>query len=117
MCGLRSPTAVTTLRDSKSSDGAVDSLLPTGAGAHAAWGITARDAADFGGEDIEKPLFVAGDAMLFDHLLVHRTAFDTAMTREGTRDRNVVLRALDVWAMFEENDVGIVPRDQIPILY
>jgi hypothetical protein len=95
----------------------VDSLLPTGAGAHAAWGITAQDAAEFGGEDIQKPLFAAGDAMLFDHLLVHRTAFSTAMTRERYAIETWFFAPSTYGAMFEENDVGIVPRDQIPILY
>ena len=60
----------------------VDQLVPSRDGAHAAWGINAQDAEAFGGQDIEKPLFDAGDAMLFDHLLVHRTAFNAGMTRD-----------------------------------
>ncbi|MGH8977331.1 MAG: phytanoyl-CoA dioxygenase family protein [Acidimicrobiia bacterium] len=95
----------------------VETLVPPGTGAHAAWGITAADAAAFGGDDIERPRFEAGDAMLFDHFLVHRTWFDAGMTR----DRH----ALETWlfapstygSMSEQNEVGWLPRDQIPILY
>ena len=95
----------------------VDVLVPPGAGAHAAWGITAADAAAFGGDDIEKPLFAAGDAMLFDHFLVHRTAFDAWMTRDRYAIETWLFAPSTYGAMFEANDVGILPRDQIPILY
>ena len=75
----------------------VETLLPTGTGVHAAWGITAADAAAFGGDDIERPLFEAGDAMFFDHFLVHRTSFERGDDARPTRDRDVVVRAFDLW--------------------
>ena len=71
----------------------------------------------FGGDDIEKPLFAAGDAMLFDHFLVHRTAFDTGMTRDRYAIETWLFAPSTYGAMLERNDDGHSPRNQIPILY
>ena len=95
----------------------VDELVPSRGGAHAAWGINAKDAEAFGGQDIEKPLFDAGDAMLFDHFLVHRTAFNAGMTRDRFAIETWLFAPSTYGAMRERNDDGHSPRNQIPILY
>jgi Phytanoyl-CoA dioxygenase (PhyH) len=94
----------------------VDALLRSD-GAHAAWGIKATDAQEFGAGAIVRPIFERGDAILFDHLAVHRTAVDAGMTH----DRH----ALETWlfapstygAMTATTADGYSPRDQLPILY
>ncbi len=95
----------------------VEELVPSRDGTHAAWGINAKDAEAFGGQDIEKPLFDAGDAMLFDHLLVHRTAFNAGMTRDRFAIETWLFAPSTYGAMRDRSDDGHTPRDQIPILY
>jgi hypothetical protein len=68
---------------------------------------------------IERPVFAPGDAMLFDHLNLHRTAVEPQMTRDRY--------AIEAWffapstyaAMVDTNDRrgADVPRDQAPMVY
>ena len=57
------------------------------------------------GTPIARPEFEAGDAMLFDHLLVHRTAVAPGMTRPR--------HAIESWFFAP----SAYPDGQLPILY
>jgi len=57
------------------------------------------------GTPIARPVLEAGDAMLFDHLLVHRTAVAPGMTRER--------HAIESWFFAP----SAYPEGQLPILY
>jgi hypothetical protein len=85
----------------------IDTVLPTGTdGAMFDWSVSeklvdevARDA------PVVAPHFRAGDALLFDHLLLHRTAVGPQMTRERY--------AMENW-MFAPSSY---PDGQIPLVY
>jgi hypothetical protein len=87
--------------------GRLDGLAETGTeGARFDWSVSddaARRAA--GSAPIVTPEFSPGDALLFDHLLLHRTAVSPSMT--GTR------HAIEAWFFAP----SAYPIDQIPIVY
>jgi hypothetical protein len=57
------------------------------------------------GAPIQRPIFEAGDAMLFDDMLLHRTAIDPEMTRERY--------AIESWFFAPSR----YPGDQIPVTF
>ncbi len=59
-------------------------LFPTGtAGADFGWSVSDAIVADLAKETpVASPVFAAGDALLFDHLFLHRTGVRPGMTRE-----------------------------------
>ena len=57
------------------------------------------------GTPVIRPVFEPGDALLFDHLFLHRTAAEPTMARERY--------AMETW-MFAPSDY---PKGQIPITY
>jgi len=84
----------------------VDHILDVGVdGAHLDWtvseNVVARAAA---GIPIERPTFGPGDGMLFDELMVHRTAFDDRMTEERM--------AVESWFFAP----SVYPGDHVPLL-
>ena len=83
-----------------------DGLLPTGTeGAMFDWSVSPAvvdDAAD--GAGVLRPDFSAGDALLFDHLFLHRTAAGPGMTRERY--------AMENWFFAP----SAYPDGQIPVL-
>jgi hypothetical protein len=60
----------------------LDGIVPTGGeGANFDWSVAPADAERAAGEGgIVTPEFKAGDALLFDHLMLHRTASNDSMT-------------------------------------
>ena len=85
-----------------------DEVLPTGTdGALFDWSISptlVEDAAG-GPEAVLSPAFLPGDALLFDHLFVHRTGVTPGMTRER--------RAIETWFFAPST----YPEGQIPLAY
>ena len=67
----------------------LDTVLPTGTdGAIFDWSVSPDIVDDVAREaPVVTPAFRAGDALLFDHLLLHRTAVEPGMTRESMRSR------------------------------
>ncbi len=59
----------------------LEEIVPTGRnGANFNWSVAASDAEEAAGEaGIVRPVFEAGDALLFDHLMLHRTAAEPTM--------------------------------------
>ena len=56
-----------------------------------------------GPADVVRPRFAAGDALLFDHLFLHRTAVGEHMTRER--------HAMETWFFAP----SAYPKGQIPL--
>jgi len=93
----------------------LDYLAQTGTdGALARWSVGAAVAEREGGDTIVRPVFEPGDALLFDHLMLHRTAIEPEMVRDRY--------AVEVW-LFSPSTYGIMtstedqpnpPSDQRP---
>jgi hypothetical protein len=84
-----------------------DEVLATGTeGAFFDWAV-AQDVVDAARGDVEivRPHFAPGDALLFDHLFLHRTAAAPGMTRER--------HAIETWFFAP----SAYPDGQIPLAY
>jgi hypothetical protein len=94
-----------------------DELLPTGKGASKVWGIKPEDAEAAAGDTIVRPIFEAGDALIFDHMCLHKTGIEKSMTERRY--------AIEMWyfapstyaEMSKHVDGGYSPRDQVPLYY
>ena len=65
-----------------------------------------------------RPVFEAGDALLFDHLFLHRTAVDPGMTRDRYAVEAWFLAPSTYGSMLASTGgEGVAPRDQLPMLY
>jgi hypothetical protein len=85
----------------------IDTVLPTGTeGAIFDWSVSPQVVAD-ASRDVPAitPAFRAGDALLFDHLLLHRTAVGPDMTRERY--------AMETWLFAPSS----YPEGQIPVVF
>jgi hypothetical protein len=85
-----------------------DEILPTGTdGAIFDWSVshTLVEQAAGGADAILRPEFQPGDALLFDHLFVHRTAVEPGMTRDRW--------AIETWFFAPSS----YPEGQIPLAY
>ena len=62
----------------------LDGIVPTGSeGASFDWSVAPAEAERAAGEaGIVRPVFETGDALLFDHLMLHRTAAEATMTEK-----------------------------------
>jgi hypothetical protein len=96
----------------------VDHVLETGTeGAYFQWSIGGPVAEAAAEGSIVRPVFEAGDALLFDHLCVHRTAVDAGMAHDRYAIEAWFLAPSTYGAMLGDVEQGYAPRDQIPILY
>ncbi len=95
-----------------------DSVLPTGTeGAYFAWSVGPPVAQRAAAGSVVRPVFEAGDAMLFDHLCLHRTAVDPGMTHDRYAIESWFLAPSTYGAMSASGGQDYAPRDQIPIVY
>ena len=84
----------------------LDHIVTTGTdGAHFDWSVGNAMAERVAEGTITRPVFEPGDALLFDHLLLHRTGLDRTMHR--------VRYAIEAWFAAPSS----YPADQIPIAY
>lgn len=86
----------------------LDRIVETGThGAAFGWSVGDAVAAEASGGVVSRPVFKPGDALLFDHLLLHRTSIDPAMT--ATR------YATETWffSPFAYPD----PTEQVPLVF
>jgi hypothetical protein len=85
----------------------LDQILPTGTdGALFDWSVSPAVAEEAAGADgILRPDFLPGDALLFDHLLLHRTGVSPGMTHERW--------AVETWFFAP----SAYPEGQIPLAY
>jgi hypothetical protein len=84
----------------------IDHIIDTGTGdATYDWGVAGSLVEAASQTEIVRPVFEPGDAILFDHFLVHRTAVDPEMTRDRY--------AIEAWFAAASH----YPTDQLPIAY
>jgi hypothetical protein len=86
----------------------LDEILPTGtSGALFDWSVSPRLVEEVAGgpEGIVRPTFEPGDALLFDHLFLHRTGVAPGMTSERW--------AIETWFFAPST----YPEGQIPLVY
>ena len=84
----------------------IDQVLPSGEGAPFGWSLSDEAVLRAaGGTPIARPEFQPGDALLFDHRLVHRTASTAEMTRER--------HAIESWFF----SPSAYPGGQLPFIY
>lgn len=95
----------------------LDELVPADEGAYAPWGMTPRAAEQVAGDDIVRPTFAPGDALLFDHLCLHRTATAPGMTDDRYAVETWFMAPSTYGAMTAEVEGGYTPRDQVPLLF
>ncbi len=95
-----------------------DHVLPTGTeGAYFAWSVGPPVAQRAAAGSVVRPVFEAGDAMLFDHFCLHRTAVDPGMTHDRYAIESWFLAPSTYGAMSASDGQDYAPRDQIPIVY
>ncbi|MDW3220713.1 MAG: phytanoyl-CoA dioxygenase family protein [Acidimicrobiales bacterium] len=82
-----------------------EELVPTGGDEIYDWSVSNETASRYDLSRVVRPAFDTGDALLFDHMTLHRTGVDPAMTR--TR------YAIEMWFFAPST----YPTDQIPILF
>jgi Phytanoyl-CoA dioxygenase (PhyH) len=81
-------------------------IVATGTdGARYDWSVSAEEAERAGTSDVVRPVFAAGDALLFNQLTLHRTG----VSPEMTRDRY----ALESWFFAPST----YPHEQVPIAF
>jgi Phytanoyl-CoA dioxygenase (PhyH) len=88
--------------------GRLNEIIETGTqGAEFDWSVGESVAAEVSGGRLSRPVFKPGDALLFDHFLLHRTSTDPAMT--GTR------YATETW--FFAPSAYPDPAAQVPLVF
>jgi hypothetical protein len=88
----------------KRHDGIVE---PGNRGADFDWSLSDEQVRELAGDAIVRPLFEPGDALIFDHLFLHRTGTDPGMTE--TR------YATETW--FFAPSAYPDPREQVPLVF
>ena len=96
-----------------------DEIVPTGSdGAWLDWNVGQRMVDRVAEGALTRPIFEAGDAVIFDHMLLHRTAVDAGMTRDRY--------AIEAWFLAPSTYGSMTggppseqtpPHDQLPMLY
>ncbi len=94
----------------------LDELVQSGEGAFAAWGVKPHVAERVAKGAIERPVFEPGDALLLDHLTLHRTAVDAGMTNDRYAIETWLFAPSTYDAMTTKGGQSYEPRDQLPIL-
>ncbi len=95
----------------------LDDLVQTGEGAFAEW-ATSPDAAEAAADGaIVRPIFERGDALIFDHLNLHRTAIDPGMEHDRYAIETWLFGPSTYGSMTTTVESGYSPRDQLPILF
>jgi Phytanoyl-CoA dioxygenase (PhyH) len=93
-------------------------LVETGTeGAWFKWSVGNRMADRVGEDTICRPVFEAGDALIFDHLCLHRTAVEKQMTTDRHAIEAWFLAPSTYREMFTPPADGFTPFDQVPIAY
>jgi hypothetical protein len=95
----------------------LDELVQTGDGAFAAWGMKPHVAEQVGAGAIVRPIFEPGDALLLDHLTLHRTAVDEGMRNDRYAIETWLFAPSTYDAMTAKGGQSYEPRDQLPIFY
>jgi hypothetical protein len=95
----------------------LDELVQSGDGAFAEWGVKPHVAERVGAGTIVRPIFEPGDALLLDHLTLHRTAVDEGMQNDRHAIETWLFAPSTYDAMTAKGGQIYEPRDQLPIFY
>ena len=97
----------------------LDAVVPTGTdGAWIDWTVGPGMVERVSEGAVVRPIFEAGDALIFDHLFLHRTAVDPGMTRARYAVEAWFLAPSTYGSMLgAAGGEGVAPRDQLPMLY
>jgi hypothetical protein len=95
----------------------LDDLVQSGDGAFADWGVKPHIAEQVGAGAMVRPIFDPGDALLLDHLTLHRTAVDEGMKNDRYAIETWLFAPSTYDAMAAKGGQSYEPRDQLPILY
>jgi hypothetical protein len=95
----------------------LDGLVQSGDGAFADWGVKPHVAEHVAAGAIVRPVFEPGDALLLDHLTLHRTAVDAGMKNDRHAIETWLFSPSTYGAMTAKGEQGYEPRDQLPILF
>jgi len=83
-----------------------DHIVATGTdSARFSWSVSAEQAERLGVETVERPVFEAGDALIFDQMALHRTGVGPGMSQDRY--------ALETWFFAPST----YPQEQVPILF
>ena len=100
----------------------LDQIVPTGTdGAYMDWNVGPGMVERVAQGSVTRPIFEAGDALIFDHMLLHRTAVDASMVRDRYAIESWFLAPSTYASMMGIGggvvSAGVTPRDQLPMLY
>jgi hypothetical protein len=97
----------------------LDDIVPTGTeGAWLDWNVSPLMVEEVAPGAVVRPIFEAGDALIFDHFNLHRTAADPAMTNDRYAIEAWFLAPSTYELMMAGDGVeGAPPRDQLPMIY
>jgi Phytanoyl-CoA dioxygenase (PhyH) len=94
----------------------LDTIVPTGGGSKK-YAISNEAAQRVGAGTIVRPIFEPGDALIFDHLCLHRTGKDPGMVNGRYAIETWLMAPSTYSAMTARVRNGHQPRDQIPLVY
>jgi hypothetical protein len=95
----------------------LDGLVKTGDGAFTDWATTPDAAEEAAAGAIVRPIFEPGDALIFDHLNLHRTAIDPGMVHDRYAIETWLFGPSTYDSMTTTVENGYSPRDQLPIAF
>jgi hypothetical protein len=94
----------------------LDTIVPTGGGSKK-YAISNEAAQRVGAGTIVRPIFEPGDALIFDHLCLHRTGTDPGMVNGRYAIETWLMAPSTYSAMTARVTNGHQSRDQIPLVY
>jgi hypothetical protein len=95
----------------------LDSIIPPSPTTHTKSGITAETVEQIAAGTIVRPRFEPGDAMIFDHLCLHRTGGDPSMTRGRYAIETWLMAPSTYSASLRPVEDGPQPHDQLPLVF
>ena len=95
----------------------LDGLVKTGDGAFADWATSPAAVEEAAAGAIVRPIFDPGDALIFDHLNLHRTAIDPGMAHDRYAIETWLFGPSTYDSMTTRVEEGYSPRDQLPIVF
>lgn len=84
---------------------------------YAEWGVSPENAAKAANGAVVRPIFEPGDALLFDHLMLHRTGTEPSMTEDRYAIETWLFAPSTYGVMTAPAKDGYSPRDQFPIYF
>jgi len=94
-----------------------DPASPKVGSGYADWGVSPENAEKAADGAIVRPIFEAGDALVFDQLCLHRTGRDPGMTKGRYAIETWLFAPSTYAAMTTPSKAGYSPRDQLPIYF